>query len=149
MKCFYKHCKLGGNVEKDVAIKYNTKYYHKECYKKKINKEKSALLLKQKGFVVKTINMALMTIIDKDDFDSDLVYFTIKYVIENKKDLNNPFGVKYYLQNFEINDKYKKYKRFKQIEENKNKKVEIEDVEEVKFNYVKKKPKYLNIIKKE
>ena len=147
MKCFYNHCKLGGNVEKDVAIKYNSKYYHKECYEKKINKEKAMQLLKQKGFVEKSIHMALMTFVDKNGVDSDFVYFTVKHIIERKKVLNNPFGISYYLQNFEIIKAYQKYKTYKMMEENKHKEVELDNVEIPKFNRKIKPPKYLKILK--
>lgn len=146
MKCFYSQCKLGGNVEKDVAIKYNTKYYHKECYDKKIDKEKAMQLLKQKGFVAKSISMALSSFIDKKNVDSEFVYFTTKYVIENNKTLNNPFGISYWLQNFDIIKEYEKYKNYKFIEERKKMEVEIDDVEIPKFNKKSKPPKYLKIL---
>ena len=146
MNCFYSNCKLGGSVEKDVAIKYNSKYYHKSCYDKKINKEKSFQLLKEKGFVAKSINMALASFIDKNGTDSDFVYFTIKYVIENNKALNNPFGISYWLQNFDIIKEYTKYKNYKMIEERKNNQVDIEDVEVPKFDRKIKPPKYLKIL---
>ena len=146
MKCFYSQCKLGGNVEKDVAIKYNSKYYHKECYDKKINKEKAMQLLKQKGFVAKSISMALSSFVDKKNVDSEFVYFTVKYVIENNKQLNNPFGISYWLQNFDIIKEYEKYKNYKFIEERKKMEVEIDDVEIPKFNRKSKPPKYLKIL---
>ena len=148
MKCFYNNCKLGGNVEKDIAIKYSSKYYHKECLDKKLNKEKAMQLLKQKGFVEKSINMALMTFVDKNGVDSEFVYFTVKYVVERKKVLNNPFGISYYLQNFEIIKAYQKYKTYKLLEENKHKEVKIDEVEIPTFNRKIKPPKYLKILKR-
>jgi hypothetical protein len=146
MKCFYSQCKLGGEVDKTSAIKYNSKYYHVECYNKKINKEKTALLLKEKGFVAKTINMALKNIIDDSGFDSEFVYYVTKTVIENKKELNNPFGLKYYMQNFELINNFKKLKRYQEIEKMKNQKIVIDEIEEPKFKKNKKPPKYLKIL---
>lgn len=146
MKCFYSQCKLGGNVEKDVAIKYNSKYYHQECYNKKINKEKAMQLLKEKGFVAKSISMALSSFVDKKNIDSEFVYFTVKYVIENNKQINNPFGISYWLQNFDIIKEYEKYRNYKFIEARKNMEVKIDDVEIPKFDKKLKPPKYLKIL---
>jgi len=97
MKCGYNQCVYGGDVEKDIAIKYNTRYYHSKCYDKKIYKEKCSELLKDNGFMIKTINLALKKMIDDDKVEPQFVYFTIKHIFNNKLVLNNPFGVNYYL----------------------------------------------------
>jgi len=145
MKCGYNHCKLGGNVEKDVAIKFKKRYYHEECYNKKIKKNQIYELLKDKGFVVKTINMALKQIVDDDGTDVDFLLFTTKYVFDNREKLSNPFGLKYYLQNYKIRDKYEYMKKIKALKELNNRKVEPDEVEEVEFNHTEKIPKYLKI----
>jgi hypothetical protein len=145
MKCGYNHCKLGGNVEKDVAIKYNKRYYHKQCYNKKIKKREIYDILRNNGFVAKSINLALKQIIDDDGTDVDLLLFTVNYVIDNRKELNNPFGLKYYIQNYEIIDKYKKISRIKRLKALNDKDRNIEVEEEVKFTHTEKLPKYLKI----
>jgi len=35
MKCGYVHCNLGKEVEREIAIKYEKKYYHTECFAEK------------------------------------------------------------------------------------------------------------------
>jgi len=145
MKCGYNHCKLGGNVEKDVAIKYNRRYYHKECYNKKIKKHEIYNLLRDNGFVAKSINMALKQIVDDDNTDVDLLLFTTKYVIDNRKELNNPFGLKYYIQNYEIIEKYKRISRLEKLKELNSKEKEMEFEDETEFNHTERLPKYLKI----
>jgi len=145
MKCGYNNCKFNGNVEKDIAIKFKKRYYHKECYNKKTKKRQIYEVLKNQKFASKTINFALKQMVDDDNMDVDFLLFVTNYVIDNKEELNNPFGIKYYSQNYKIIDKYKKKKRMQILKELNDKKRDIEFAEDTDFEHTKITPKYLKI----
>lgn len=146
MKCAYNNCKLGGNVEKDVAIKFNNRYYHSECFDKKSCKERCSDLLKSKGFIVKNINLALKKIIDDNSANPKFVEFAIDYVLKNKKPLNSPFGVSYYLENFELIQEFNRVERLRKIQELRDSEFEIDNVEVPEIKYTPKTAKYLKIL---
>ena len=135
MKCAYVNCKLGKEVDKEDAVYIGRKYYHKDCYKKKDKKESCKKILIDMNFIDKNINIALKRLIDDENFDAEYVEFAINYIKNNKLKLTNPFGLKYYLQNFNIQTDYETAIRIKTIKEMKSVEFKIED--ESKFSYKK------------
>lgn len=132
MKCRYKYCKLGGEVEKEVAVKNGNMYYHKECYKKHTEKRRMREELVSRGMLQRDVNIALKKAIDEQDYDVDYIWF----IINNRaRKITDPYKILYQLK---ID---KNYEEFRSIEELKQrymvnqhiKSSEIED-DSIKFD---------------
>lgn len=137
MKCAYKYCELGGEVKKKNAIK-DGRYYHKECYHiKTMKKECRELLRDNFSFSVKTINMAIKQLVDDKGVDVDKLHFVIKDIIKNNRDLNSPYGITYYMENFKIDKAYKKYKGVQKYKASKEEQSgnDVEVVDDFEFTY--------------
>lgn len=147
MKCPYKYCNHGGVVKKENAIYYKSRYYHKDCYNKKINKTECRDLLKNNyKFNNMNINNSIKQLVDDKGRDSEFVLIAIKYIINNKKPLNSPYGISYYLEFDEVIDAYKSHQKRKVKEEIKSSNDEIEVVDDVKINKVTKEDNWWKII---
>lgn len=109
MKCGYNNCKLGGNVEKEDAIKVGGRYFHKECENKKTIKSECSNKLNSIGMIPKLVGIFLKKVVDDDCMDLDYLQFTIDYIILHKLKLTNPYGVKYYMGDYKIKAEYDKY----------------------------------------
>jgi methyl coenzyme M reductase subunit C-like uncharacterized protein (methanogenesis marker protein 7) len=137
VKCAYNYCKLGGEVKKEDAIK-DGRYYHKDCYNKKIVKsECRELLLENYKFMNKNVSTAIKQLVDEKDINPERLKFTIEYVIKNNSELNSPYGIGYWLENYDIKKEFDKYVHLKKFNEVKNKDVKIEVVDESKFEFKK------------
>lgn len=140
MKCAYKYCKLGGEVKKEDAIK-DGRYYHKECHHKQmVKRECKQLLQDEYSFSVRTIYTAIKQLVDDKDWEVDRVKFTIKDIIKNNREINSPYGITYYMENFKIDEAYKKHKKIKQYKESKKEQADnkVNIVDDVDFTYKKK-----------
>lgn len=103
MKCRYSHCKLGGEVEKEDAIKEGSMYYHKECYKKKEVKSEIRDIFQARGMVQRDINISLKRAIDDEEYNLEY----IKYVVINRqKEIIDPYKLLYQLK---IDKNYEEY----------------------------------------
>lgn len=98
MKCGYgKHCKFDGDVEKSIAIKSNSRYWHKECLyerdmKNRIIKEYYEIYENKEPIVA--ARKALNKYINEDKYDVGYIYYCLKY---RSKKLNSLFGLSYQL----------------------------------------------------
>lgn len=101
MKCKYNHCKLGGEVNKDIATKVNKNYYHKECYRDKRLRKRIHYLLKNRYKVPDKHTMLLKRI---NDYCEQFELKYILFVLSRKLNLKYVNGLKYFLEN----DTYKK-----------------------------------------
>lgn len=118
MKCRYKYCRFGGEVDKVEAVKEGNQYYHKECYQEKENKAKIRQLYVEHidsnvdyGILNRTIN----NIVNGKGVSSDFLLFIIMYIIDNKMNINAPMGLYYYINNQDIKNEYEKFKAKKQV----------------------------------
>lgn len=137
MKCGYNYCKLGGDVKKEDSIK-DGRYYHKECHEKKtVKKECRELLLENFKFMSRNINNAIKQLVDDKDINVNKLKFTIEYIIKNKSELNSPYGLGYYLENYQINDEFKKHQRLEDFKEVKKQEVDVKTVDETRFDFTK------------
>lgn len=137
MKCRYKYCPYGGQVEKEEAVKINNKYYHKDCYQNQQHWKKFMELYDKyvvprtkEGFQIigKAIKQLL---VDKNQPIEYLLYILCQ-IIREKKSLNSIFGLHYY-----IND-YKYQKGYKNILISRQPKIDVNKVkteEETKMEY--------------
>jgi hypothetical protein len=136
MKCNYKHCPYGGQVEKEKAIKVKNKYYHKNCY---LNQEnwKKFIEIYDKYIIPKTkegftiIGKGLKQLINKEPNVEYLVYVLCQ-IIKQQRPLNSIFGMHYYINDYKIRNQYKINVLSKQININVD---NIETEEETKIKH--------------
>ena len=109
IKCAYANCKLGGNVDKDKAVKAGARYFHEECDYKKSVKQSCADKLLSLGMIAKLVGIFLKKAIDDEQVELEYLEFTIDYIILHKLKLSSPYGVKYYMGDYKIRAEYDKY----------------------------------------
>lgn len=113
MKCRYKYCRFGGEVDKSQAVKDGNQYYHKECYQEKEDKAKIRQLYVE--YIDKNVNYSILNrtinnIVNSKGISSDFLLFTVMYIVSNKMNINTPMGLYYYIDNQRIKDAYNEYK---------------------------------------
>ncbi len=136
MKCMYTQCKLGGEVDKDIAVKSGRYYYHKECFKEKEQKkeiEKMYYDKFQNNEPIQAVRRAINKYVNKDNYEPEYILFVLN---ENIK-LNSMFGLIYYLRNDNFSNKYNKEKA-KQIKFDVDK-VNIEESHTIQYKKKKRK----------
>ena len=106
MKCGYSKCKLGGNVSKDESVKIGARYFHKECNHKREIKSYCLDKLLSIGMIAKLTNMFLSKIVDVENCDVDYLKFVVDYIYDNNSKLSSPYGVKYYMGDWNIEKLY-------------------------------------------
>ena len=134
-KCGYKQCKLGGKVNKDIAVKKGNRYYHSECLQEIYNKEQiRELFLKHINptEIISLLNRTINQIIDVKKVSSEFLLYALEYVIKNKLPLNRAAGLYYIINNKHIKNDYMKQKA-KEID-NKIRNKNVQSNNEVKFN---------------
>jgi hypothetical protein len=117
-KCTYTQCKLGNKVDKSMAVKKGTKYYHPECLKEAENKNMIRKLFLDninETEVVAMLNRTINQIIDTKNISSDFLLYALNYVINNKLPLNHAGGLHYIINNQKIKESYEKEKSQKII----------------------------------
>ena len=136
MKCKYTQCKLGGEVEKNEAIKVGSSYYHKECNDERLFKqqiEKKYYEKFQTKEPIIRVRDAINKYIHKDIYKPEYILF----VLDEDIKLNSMFGLIYYLSNNKFLEKYNR-QQAKLI------KFEINKVEKEESNDIKYKTKKRN-----
>lgn len=143
MKCGYTNCKESYELTKENGVKVSTKWYHKECERKR--SVKSEITSMFPWFVKRDLNIALKKAIDDNGNDADFVLFVVKTAASK---LDSPYKILYHLK---IDDYKKQYhkKLEKQLCGSVDKYVRengAETTEEVDFKFQNyKKPKWLEI----
>lgn len=134
-KCPYKQCKYNNEVVEDEAIKYNGRYYHKECLKEQQEKIEIRKLFFENINTLEVpakLNNAINNIIHKKNVSSEYLLYALKYVIENKSPLNYAGGLYYIIGNKDIQNAYNKEKAKVIADEVK---MEIKDTKVEMFNF--------------
>lgn len=123
--CRYIQCKHEAkeiNIITDEYVNKGSMYYHKDCYKAKVNgewkdsKTKADLQLIKNLWVEHISETVVFTqlfynlnqLIDRG-ISSDYLVFVLKYVIKHKMNLHYPAGLRYYVDRQEIKNAYKKH----------------------------------------
>ena len=86
MKCGYAKCKLGGSVEKEVAVKENKKYYHAECLEKaQIKREIEVYYVNKVNSrePLMSVRKAISNYIDRDNYNPNYVLWSLKKIALN------------------------------------------------------------------
>ena len=85
-KCRWSHCKHGGEVRLDDAVKDGSSYYHKDCYEEKQNIKRIMDLYVERvdpkpifSLLRKTVN----DLVFKDGFGADYTLFALRYCLDN------------------------------------------------------------------
>jgi hypothetical protein len=136
MKCRYKYCKLGGEVDKQVALKIGGAYYHNECYKEMENKKKIRDLWLEKinsTEIMTLLNKEISELINKKGIDSDFLLYALNYAINNKIILHSPFGMSYLINNYKIKESYKNIQAKQKLKE--IQKYDTENKKETTFSF--------------
>lgn len=107
MKCRYKYCRLGGEVEKDVAIKIGSAYYHQECRKEIKDKEEIEKVFYDR-FNINEGFSKVKGAINKYVGEFDTSY--ILYVLHQDIKLNSIYGLVYYLRDSRFRAGFEKEK---------------------------------------
>lgn len=126
MKCRYKYCKFGGQVDKEDAVKEKNYYYHKACYKEKQYKKQIEDFYYDKfppNESIQIVRRAINNYVHKDCYDPQYILFVLHKQIK----LNSIFGLKYYLQNNEFQQEFQKEKAKILIYKQNNNSVKIEN----------------------
>lgn len=97
-KCRWSHCKHGGEVRLDDAVKDGSSYYHKDCYEEKQNIQKIMDLYVERvdpnpifSLLRKTVN----DLVFKDGFGADYTLFALKYCLDNGWKIKHIPGLRY------------------------------------------------------
>lgn len=146
MKCGYTKCKLGGEVSKEEGIKVGTRWFHKECDYKREVKHYCTDKLSSVGMITKLTNSFLSKMIDDENCDMDYLQFVVTHVVDNKLKLSNPYGVKYYMGNWQIEKLYAEKVKI-DVSKSLTEKVEYDTADETTFIPPQAKtPSYLKIL---
>lgn len=146
-KCAYQHCPFGGQVDKDEAVSYKRRHYHKKCFQDVVNKEKIREYYLEninKTEILSKLNGVISNIIDVKKVDSEFLLFAIQYAVRNSIQIHTPMGLHYLVNNYKIKEAWKKEqaKKIKKISFD-----DIETVDNVKFDYnINKNNNNINII---
>jgi hypothetical protein len=110
LKCKYKYCKLGGEVEKEIAIKDKGGYYHKECFAEKELKSEIESYYREnynQNEPVQNIRTALVRYLYKNNYSAEYVMWCLKYL---KPKINNFNGLIYTLSHKQNEKDFLKWK---------------------------------------
>lgn len=162
--CRYKQCKHATkdiDVTKDEYVSKSNMYYHKDCYKAKVNGDWKDENTKKDLQFIKTLWLENIskTVVYSQLFrtlndllargvESDYLVFALQYCIEHKFNLNHPAGFPYFVDKKEIKEAYAK-KKNTSSGYNKNSFIAIEtDDAAPKFSFNKKQNGFQSILKK-
>ena len=111
IKCGYNdYCKFGGDVEKEIAVKIGSRYWHKECarekdFKKRIIDEFYSKFNSNEPST--SAKKAVKKYVHELDYPADYVLYCLLYKAKN---LNSLHGLQYSLND---NRNFKDYKKLK------------------------------------
>lgn len=146
MKCRYKGCKFGGEVDKEVAIKDGNGYYHKTCWDEKNNKSQIKEIYCKyypSNEPVTAINNGISKLCEK--IDSEFVLYCLCQHIRQKKDLKSIYGLSYVVANKDLETAYKKLKATEKVKEFKGE-IEVVTAEPIQYHIDNKPKSWANIL---
>ena len=102
MKCRWTHCKHGGEVDKDDAVKVGSAYYHKDCYAEKEAIQNIINLYHEKvdprpieSYLRGTVN----SLIYKDKYSAEFLLYAFRYCLNSGWTFNHPAGLRHAVKN--------------------------------------------------
>ena len=97
MKCRWKHCKYGGEVDKDKAVKVGIAYFHPECYAERQAIQKIIDVWHERVDAYPMESMLRKMVNDlvlKQNVDAEFLLFALNYCIDHGWKLHYPAGLK-------------------------------------------------------
>lgn len=97
MKCRWKHCKFGGEVDKDKAVKVGIAYFHPECYAERESIQKIIDVWHEKVDAYPMESMLRKMVNDlvlKQNVNAEFLLFALNYCLDNGWNLRHPAGLK-------------------------------------------------------
>ena len=98
MKCAWSHCRHGGEVNKEDAVKKGTRYFHPDCLREKDAINEIIKVYHERvddkpieNFLRKTIN----DLVFKDENSAEFLLFALNYCLDNGWSLHSPNGLRY------------------------------------------------------
>ena len=146
LKCRYKQCKHGGEVDKEVAVKDGSAYYHEDCLKEKNNKKKIKDIyykFYQSKEPVTQVNTGISKLVEKND--SEYVLYALCQWIRQMKPLKSIYGLSYVVADKDIESSYKKLKALEKVKEF-NREIEIIESEPIQYHINKTPNLWTNIL---
>ncbi len=134
MKCKYKQCKHGGEVDKSVAVKDGKSYYHKACFEEKNNKSQIRDIYYryfQSKEPVTSVNTCISKLCEK--MDSEFVLYCLCQWIRQKRELKSIYGLSYVVANKDFESAYKKLKATEKVKEFKGE-IEVVEAEPIQYH---------------
>ena len=113
LKCGYTNCKLGGQVEKEVAVKVGARYFHEQCdHERQIKSEIETYYRENYNAnePMQNIRTAISNYLYKSNYDAEYVLWCLKF--KNPK-LNSLYGLSYTLSYKQNELDFKKWKASK------------------------------------
>lgn len=130
MKCGWTHCKHGGEVDKENAVKKGARYFHPDCLREKDSINEIIKVYHERvddhpieNFLRKTVN----DLVFKDGNSAEFLLFALKYCLDHGWTLRSPNGLRYVakdgiskkewekLLNHNVNNEYREKKRLTMI----------------------------------
>ena len=97
MKCRWKHCKYGGEVDKDKAVKVGIAYFHPECYAERQAIQKIIDVWHERVDAYPMESMLRKMVNDlvlKQNVNAEFLLFALNYCLDNGWNLRYPAGLK-------------------------------------------------------
>ena len=98
MKCGWKHCKHGGEVDKADAIKEGTRYYHPDCLREKKAMMEIVEIYHERidEHPIETLlHRVVNDLVFKDGYGAEFLLFALKYCLDHGWTLRSPNGLRY------------------------------------------------------
>lgn len=97
MKCRWKHCKFGGEVDKDKAVQIGLSYFHPECYAERESIQKIIDTWHERVDAYPIESMLRKMVNDlvlKQNVNAEFLLFALNYCLDNGWNLRHPAGLK-------------------------------------------------------
>lgn len=104
-KCFYKFCRFGNEIkDSEKVVTKNRKKYHENCYHEKMDFQSIQKVWKS-GIDENVNSRQLQRVASgliKNGYSATRILFTLEFCILNKKNLNYPPGLRYFMEDSDI-----------------------------------------------
>lgn len=159
--CRYKQCKhttRNIDIENDDYVAKKSMYFHKDCYRAKLNCEWKNDEVKKDLQFIKTLwyEHISKTVVYSDLFrvlnnliergvDSKYLVFVMEYIVAHKLNLNYPAGFRYFVDKKEIKEAYAKKNLLRSTNEKRQTPIAPTNDNEPNFSFTTKKKGFQNI----
>lgn len=116
MKCRYNHCKHGGEVDVNEAVRIGKAYYHKDCLKEKQEIEEVMKVYEEKVDphpIFARLRKVINTIVYDYGNSSEYLLFALKRYLGAGKRLNHPEGLYYVVKDTAAKDEWNRIQEAK------------------------------------